>query len=397
MPMPDPDALAAGLSIVYFGNDWFAENRTSSHHIARRLAKRFPLLYVESPGLRAPKANARDLRKVWQKLTAATRLPHQIGSQMWHTTIPQIPFRGLPLVPTLNPIIGAFLLRRATRSLGFRRTLAWFVTPDAGELAGRLGELKTIYYCTDNYASFPGVNSQEVALLDRRLTTRAHQVFVSSATLLEEKRALNPHTEVSPHGVDAEMFRQASDPDFPAAEATRNLPRPVIGFFGLMEAWIDLDLVTALAKARPHWTFLMIGRVAVKLGEIKNLPNVVFTGPQPYESLAGWARAFDVAIIPYRRNQQVMNANPLKLREYLATGKPIVSVHTPEVDRFVPHIRMAATPDEFLAQIEAALAGDPAAARDARLASIAGMTWDARVEWILSVVFERLAEGQGSA
>jgi glycosyltransferase involved in cell wall biosynthesis len=394
--MPEPGTLE-GLSIIYFGNDWFAENRTSSHHIARRLSQRFPLLYVESPGLRAPKANARDFRKVWQKLTAATQLPRKIGGQMWHTTVPQIPFRSLPLVPRVNPIIGALLLRRATRSLGFRRTLAWFLTPDAGELAGRMGEQMTIYYCTDNYSSFPGVNIQEVARLDRHLTTHAQQVFVSSPTLLETKRALNPHTEVSPHGVDADMFRQASDPGFPAAEATRDLPRPIIGFFGLIEAWIDLDIVTALAKARPGWTFLMIGRVAVKLGEIKNLPNVVFAGPQPYESLAHWARAFDVAIIPYVRNQQVMNANPLKLREYLATGKPIVSVHTPEVERFAPHIRIAAQPDEFLVQIEAALAGDTASARDARLQSIAGMTWDARVEWILSIVSQRLAEMQGRA
>jgi glycosyltransferase involved in cell wall biosynthesis len=394
--MADSGALT-GLSIVYFGNDWFAENRTSSHHIARRLAQRFPVLYVESPGLRAPKANTRDLRKIRQKLVAAAQPPRQIGERMWHTTVPQIPFRGLPLVTTVNPIIGALLLRRATRSLGFERTLSWFLAPDAGELAGRLGERMTVYYCTDNYSSFPGVNRQEVARLDRHLTTHAHQVFVSSPTLLEEKRALNPHTEVSPHGVDAAMFRQASDPNFPAAEATRGLARPVIGFFGLIEAWIDLDLVTALAKARPQWTFLMIGRVAVKLGEIKHLPNVVFAGPQPYESLAQWARSFDVAMIPYLRNQQVMNANPLKLREYLATGKPVVSVHTPEVERFAQHVRIAANAEEFLAQIEAALTDDTEAARVARMESIAGMSWDARVEWILSVVSRRYAETQGRA
>src|SRR6266404_5057432 len=100
------------MQIVYFGNDWFAENRTSSHHIAKRLAERFPLLYVESPGLRAPKATSRDVKKLWTKLRNAFLLPTSIAGRMWHTTLPQIPFRNVPLVSALNRRLGVLLMKR---------------------------------------------------------------------------------------------------------------------------------------------------------------------------------------------------------------------------------------------------------------------------------------------
>src|SRR5579864_9031638 len=86
----DEEALGP---IIYFGNDWFAENRTSSHHIARRLAESFPLLYVETPGLRAPKATSRDLCKLSKILRLAFQSPRKVGPQMWLITLPQIPFR----------------------------------------------------------------------------------------------------------------------------------------------------------------------------------------------------------------------------------------------------------------------------------------------------------------
>jgi len=393
LPAPGIDRC----SIVYFGNDWFAENRTSSHHIARRLANRFPLLYIESPGQRAPKANARDLSKVFSKLNAATQLPRQLGHQLWHMVMPQVPFRRLPGIAQMNRFAGAQLVRRAMRSLGFHHTISWFVAPDAGSLAGRLGEDLSVYYCTDNYSAFPGVDAELLSRMDDDLTRRADQVFVSSPTLIEHKKALNPHSVHSPHGTDVDLFARASDAATPIAPGAAGLPSPVIGFFGLIEAWIDLDLVEYLARARPDWTFLMIGRLAVPAAGLNALANVHFPGPQPYETLPNWARAFDVAIIPYRMNQQVFNANPLKLREYLATGKPIVAVPTPEIDRFAHCVRIAAEPERFLAEIEQALAHDhdPEKQR-ARLEAVRPMTWDARMADIIATVERRYAEKRAS-
>src|SRR5262245_2217684 len=122
-----PKAPGKPLSIVYFGNDWSAENRTSSHHIAERLAARMPLLYIDSPGLRAPKASGRDFRKIFRKLASALRPPRPIGPHMWHMSTPQIPFRRLPLINSLNRFLGQSLVKRALRRLGFRDLISWFV------------------------------------------------------------------------------------------------------------------------------------------------------------------------------------------------------------------------------------------------------------------------------
>jgi glycosyltransferase involved in cell wall biosynthesis len=384
------------MPIVYFGNDWFAENRTSSHHIAMRLSQRYPLLYVESPGFRAPKASSRDARKLWKKLGNALRRPAPIHETMWHMTMPQIPFRALPGVGALNRWVGRWLVRRAIRRLGFERPVLWFVVPHPGALAGRLGERFVVYYCIDDYASLPDIDGREIGRMDQALARAADQVFVSSPALLEPKRRLNPHTAYSPHGVDVALFQRAVDPSLPVAEGAADLRHPVIGFFGLMEAWVDQELIAHLARARPEWTFLLIGRTAVDVRALQALPNVVFPGAQPYETLPRWAKAFDVAIIPFRQNELVRNVNPLKLREYLATGKPVVSVWMPEVERFAECVEIARTPEEFLRKVDESLKTDTPQKREARRKAVAGMTWEARVEEVLGIVHARMEQQQGS-
>ena len=377
-------------AVVYFGNDWSAENRTSSQHIARRVAKRHPLLYVEVPGLRAPKASGRDMRKLWLKLRQAFQAPRRVGERMWCITMPQIPFRRLAAVRKLNIMLGQYLVKKAVRKLRLRRTISWFAVPHAGPLAGGLSEDLIVYYCIDDYAALPDVDRNEVARMDEDLTRRADQVFVASATLLGAKQELNPAVVHSPHGVDVALFQQASGGNLLVAEGARGLRHPVIGFFGLIEAWIDLDLIAFLARSRPSWTFLLIGRVAVDVGELAKLSNVLFVGPQPYEDLARWAKAFDVAIIPYRLTEQVLHANPLKLREYLATGKPVVSVSTPEIRQFAEYVRIAEDRAQFLRAVELALTEDSESERTLRMQAVAKMSWDCRVEEVLGIVERRL-------
>lgn len=380
----------APIEFVYFGNDWFGENRTSSHHIARRLGKRFPLLYVECPGLRAPKATGRDLSKSARKLANMVRLPRAIGEHMWHMTLPQIPFRNLPLVKAFNVWFGRFMIGHAMRRLGIRNPILWFVVPHTADLLGHLGERFVVYYCTDQHSSLPDIDSAEIGRMDDLLTRRANQVFVTSPTLLEPKRALNQTTAYSPHGVDVALFQMAMDPALPVAEGARHLPHPIVGFTGLVESWVDLDLLASLASARPQWTFLIIGRIAVDVSRLKKFTNVIFTGAQPYESLPAWTKAFDVAIIPFCQNELIRNVNPLKLREYLASGRPVVSVPMPEVDRFAGHIGIARAPEEFLAALEDELSRDTEDRRAARIRLVSDMTWEARVEEVITTVFRGL-------
>lgn len=389
--VPRPSALG-DCGIVYFGGGWFVDNSTSGHHIVNRLVDRFPILYVEVPGRRRPSVNGKDFAKIGRTISQSLQPPRRVQSEqrngMWLCTVPQLPFRSLPVVPWLNRCFGAAAVRKAIRSVGFKDFILWFDQPHPGFLAGHLGERFTVYHCIDDYAAFPDADREALTRMDVALTEVADQVFVAPPSLLREKQRLNATAEYAPHGVDVDLFAQASEPTAPMAAAAAGLKHPVIGFFGMLGAWIDVALMERIARSHPEWTLLIVGPVATDVSRLKALPNVVFSGPQPYAELPRWAKAFDVAIIPYLRNQQVMNANPLKLREYLATGKPIVSVSNPEIDRFAHCIGVARGADDFVAKIEMALTDDTPARSKQRRAAVMNMSWEARVDKILATVEE---------
>nr|WP_295375562.1 glycosyltransferase [Pseudoxanthomonas sp.] len=388
--MPDANATLQGLGVVYFGNDWNAENRTSSHHIATRLAGHMPVLYVDSPGMRAPNASGRDLKKAWRKLSAALRRPERIRNGFWRCTVPQLPFRRIPGVDAFNRLFGRWAVRRALRAIGIQRRISWFAVPHPGFLAGRLGEELCVYYCIDDYAAHPGVDAELIGQRDDALSRAADLQFVAPPALLERKRGLNPRTFYSPHGVDVALFRQAGEAGTEIPAAARDLSGPVVGYIGSLHEWIDLDLIAWLARQRPQWTFLLVGHAAADVSELRALSNVRLVGAQPYPTLPQWAKAFDVAIIPYRMNRQVANSNPLKLREYLATGKPVVSVYNPEIEKFSRWVRIAHDREGYLRALESALAEDTPQAAAERIAAVADQTWDSRVDSVLDTVAQAL-------
>jgi glycosyltransferase involved in cell wall biosynthesis len=374
------------LSVLYFGNDWYAENRTSSHHIARQLARHMPLLYVDTPGMRPPTASSRDLRKILRIAGKLLARPQQAEPRLWHLTVPQIPYRRLPFVDRLNQALGRWLVRRAARFLHFGRRMSWFTVPHPAAMAGMVGDELVVYYIVDDYAALAQMDAPRIQRLDDALTSRADVVFVCSETLLARKREFNRNVEYSPHGVDFELFSKAQDPATDMAEPARGLRRPVIGYFGSIAGQIDLELIAYLAGQRAHWTFLLIGMASVDVGAIASLPNVHLPGAQPYESLPQWAKAFDVAIVPYRRDRFVMNANPLKIREYLAAGKPVVSVRAPEIERFREVVFLADSEEDFLQKIEQALKSDNTEMRQKRMDAVRNCSWQACAERSLGIV-----------
>jgi glycosyltransferase involved in cell wall biosynthesis len=378
--------------ILFFGNDWAAENRTSSHHIARWLAKGHRVFYIECPGLRAPQGTGRDLLKIWCKLTRFVRGPRAVpeGLKVW--TILQFPLHRFRLVRWLNRRLLRSAISWLKLTQGVRAPVAWFMVPHLAPVIGTLGERLSVYYCIDDYAALPNVNEAAVRAMDEEMTRKADLVFVASALLLEPKTKLNPETRVSPHGVDLVHFARASDGTArpPADIAAR--PGRVVGFFGLIEQWIDLDLVNYLAEQRPDWTFVMIGRIAVPEEQVPRRPNIHYLGVRPYDQLPDYGSRFDAAIIPYKLTRQVIHSNPIKLREYLAMGKPIVSVSAPEIDKYADVVAVARTREEYLAKLDVALARAPTPEEvRGRQERVAPEGWDARLRAVLAVVRTHLA------
>ena len=242
----------------------------------------------------------------------------------------------------------------------------------------------------DKFAALPGVDAEAVRRLDAQLTRCADVLFVASETLLADKRQSRPDCILSPHGVDFETFRRALNPELPRPPDLPAWQGPIVGFFGLLESWIDLDLLLYVAQRRPQWLLALIGHEAVDVSRLRGQPNIVLLGRRKFHELPDYGRCFDVCLLPYRLTEQVINSNPIKLREYLAMGKPVVSVRFPHAESFSDLLYLADDYDEFLAQIERALAEDSPERRSSRIESVRASTWQARAQTALSHVAERL-------
>jgi glycosyltransferase involved in cell wall biosynthesis len=386
------------LTILYFGNHWFAENRTSSHQIARQLAKHHRVHYFQCPGLRAPGGSRRDLKKILTKIWAFLRGGQSVPEGLTVRTLLQLPLHRFGLVRWLNRIIVKATVRTVMWREGIRRPISWFHIPHLPYLVNDLNERLAVYYCIDDYSALPGVNVVAVQAMDDETTRRADVTFIASDTLLARKRELTSSTYVSPHGVDIEHFARARDKSLSVPTEVANLSGKVIGFFGLIEKWIDLRLIDYLAEQRPDWTFVMIGRVAVPQNDLPVRSNVQFLGVRPYDVLPDYGRRFDAAILPYVLNRQVFNCNPLKLREYLAMGTPIVSVDTPHVRKFAEVVEIAQTREDFLSKLDTVLSQPPSPEAVARRTNyVASSGWDSRVADVLKTIQQHLDEPDTSS
>lgn len=376
-------------TVVYFGNDWFGENKTSSHHIAERLATTHKLLYVECPGLRMPKGSKRDIRKIFTKIMKSCASPRQEGEQFWIYTLFQIPLHKFSWVRKLNEKIILFALKRVMAKLKLSDPLLWFHIPHLSMIPGKLAARGVVYYCIDSYSSLPHVDKLAIQAMDDQLTRLADIVFVSSEPLYKRKATTARELVLSPHGVDFKHFNVASAAQQPLSNDIATFKKPVIGFWGLIENRVDLELIRYLAQSNPDWTIVMIGHVDVQENPCAGLKNVHFTGPKKYAELPDFARSFDVVILPYKQNEFVYHCNPIKLREYLATGKPAVSTRYPEIEKYQDVIAIADSYEDFADKITWYLEHDSAQLAALRTARVQAESWDSRVQEINRVVTNR--------
>ncbi len=246
-------------------------------------------------------------------------------------------------------------------------------------MAGRLGEELVVYHCVDEFSAFSDAPGARIAALEADLVRRAHLVITSAERLRENKARLNPRTVLVRHGVDHAHFRKALDPETQVPPEIARLPKPVIGFFGLVADWVDLEAIRAVAEAYPQGSVVMVGKVTTSTQPLEGLRNVHWIGRKPYGWLPACCKGWDVALMPFRMNELTLNANPLKVREYLAAGLPVVSTPVPEVVA-LGACHIGEGKEGFVAAVKEALK-DPGPSR-ARSQGIAHESWEARVDEI---------------
>ena len=388
-PRPTDTMLKDEL-ILYAGNDWSADNRTSSHHLSRRLARQNRLLYIEASGGRAPRASKRDLGRIVAKLRKSFRPPEAVAPNV-HVYSPLIlPFHRFRAVRWLNRWLLRVSLRRACRRLGFSKPLIWMAVPHYAAMIDVVPSSGIVYYCVDEYASLPNTDARATLDMESHILDRADVVFVISEKLLETKRPKNAHTYLNLHGVETDHFARAARDDTTVPDDIAAIPKPIAGFFGLVEEWVDLELVRMAATRNPDVSFVFVGRVAADVAALRGLANVHFLGQRKYSDLPAYLKAFDVALIPFKLTDVIVNSNPLKFKEYLAGGKPVVTVKIQPLTPYADVAYIADGPDAFCDMIARAIAEDTPAKREARMRAMAGESWDSKFEFVCEKVRQHI-------
>ena len=383
--------MIEGRDIICFSNDWDSDP-LSKKHIMLRLAKRNRVLWVNSIGNRRPTVSARDLKRAFKKLKDFARGQRQVDDRIFVYSPIAVPLHSSAFARWLNRRALRWGLQRVVRRLGFRDPVTWTFEPASGEVAGSLGEGALVYHCVDEFSEFTGTDKAAILELERQLMRKSDCVIVSSDRLYQNKQSHNPNTFLVTHGVDVAHFRKACDPTTEVPSEILALKKPVIGFFGLIADWVDLELIRFLAESRKDWSFVLIGKSTTDTDAINRLANVHLLGPRPYQDLPGYAKGFDAAILPFAVNELTLAANPLKLREYMAAGLPVVATAIPEAEKLSGLLRIGRDKPGFLAQLQEIIDSGTTGPQMSISRQMDVESWDEKVEQLSRIFMEASRE-----
>lgn len=375
--------------MVVFGEDW-GRHPSATQHLVKRLARERTALWVNSIGMRRPRLNRQDMARLFEKARAMARggaiqaADRATGEK--DVAVPDtmrvlepvaISWPGSKAAARFNRFVLSRQIRRAILEAGMSKPLLWCSLPTAAAVCGTLGEYGTIYYCGDDFSVWQGVDHRPVMAMERRLAERADLVIAASSTLAE--RFPPEKTLLIEHGVDHSLF--ASPAPRPPDMAFSG---PVAGFFGTIGARVHVDLIADAAIGLPHWNFVMIGPVQTDCSRLFACPNVHFLGTRAHEELPGYVQNWNVSLLPFRQGPDIDAGNPLKMREYLASGTPVAATRFNALKPYETLVSVAESEADYAAAIERA-AHD--ASRNAlRRAAVAGESWDEKATRIESAL-----------
>ena len=266
-------------------------------------------------------------------------------------------------------------LRQVFADCGASESVVLIQLPFWRQVALRLRQdfgCAVVYDCMDEWDTFPNMGAFNVSE-ERRLVRENDVLVVSGRTLLEKYTAMGLQPVLARNGVDFEFYRQPH----PAASGL-DVPKPVIGYFGAIADWMDLDLVRNTALARPQYSFVMVGQVFRNDISKIDLPNVHLTGSKAYAEIPSYLEHFDVCVIPFVLNEVTRATDPVKLYEYLARGKPVVATAMAELDACGDLVYIARDAHHYAEQLDRAVLEDDPALRQRRIEYAAANTWEQR-------------------
>jgi glycosyltransferase involved in cell wall biosynthesis len=366
-------------SLLVFADDW-GRHPSSCQHLVRRLLGRYEVYWVNTIGTRKPRLDLATLRRGLEKVRhwlrpagAAEPLPpglHVLNPRMW-------PWFSSAFDRGLNRVLLSRQLSRALKGLP-EPPVAVTTLPIVADLMGRLPVRRWVYYCVDDFSLWPGLDQEALRRMEERVVRRAHTVIAVSETLQDKLARMGRPSFLLTHGVDLEFWRAAEDgPEVPGLEG---LERPLVVFWGVIDRRTDGALIQRLAADMIKGTVLLVGPESEPDNTLYALPRVRRLPPLPLEQLPLLARRAGVLVMPYADLPVTRAIQPLKLKEYLATGRPAVVRDLPAVRPWADCLDLVDSPESFSRMVRLRLEeGLPESQQRAR-ARLAEESWDAKAD-----------------
>jgi glycosyltransferase involved in cell wall biosynthesis len=346
--------LSSKVGVVALVPDQWKPCWESRHQVLSRLAGYFPVVWVNHPH------GWRDcFSALQQRLASSTVYPTTTEALQIYQPEPWLPLLGRPA--WLARLTSQQRLKRAIdllRARGCTRFVLYIWRPEFASAVREIQHDLSIYHVDDEYSFSP--TEIEVSLAERRLFESVGQVFIHSPALIRKKGEFNPNTEFVPNGVDYKLYATA----VPEPEDLRNIPRPRIGYVGTLKRMLNWPLLLELSASHPQWSFVFVGpkgphrEIEGMLELMSRRPNVHFLGGKPTDCLGGYPQHFDVCTMPYQVDDYTKYIYPLKMHEYLASGKPVVSAPIRSVEEFRDVIALAKTSEDWSRALENALSSE---------------------------------------
>jgi GT2 family glycosyltransferase/glycosyltransferase involved in cell wall biosynthesis len=381
-----PDAVDGPAYVCFAAQDWWYHNTAhSDFQLMRSAAEHRKVLVVNSIGMRMPMPgrSTHTARRILRKLRSVAKFVRRPlpGLPGFHVMSPlPLPLYGSPVTRAINAAFVRAQVRLVCLLLGIRRPVVMVTIPTAWDVVRPMRRTALVYNRADRHSEFPEGDRATLEALEQQLLRHSDSVLYVSRSLMAEER---PHTggraAFLDHGVDVDHFRPRPDAELPAD--IRDIPGPRIGFFGALDDYVvDFDLLEHVAAELPEASLVLIGDSTYPMERFAGYANVHWLGRRPYEEIPAYGSAFDVAIMPWVDTPWIHRSNPIKLKEYLALGLPVVSTEFDELDGYRDRVRTATDAVGFVTAIRESLEFgpllEPAKLRD----SVLAYSWRSRAD-----------------
>lgn len=395
--------VISGKNILYFGPGKWDGLWRNRHQLMVRFSRSNKVMYIErSFNLRSVLEDYNPLKKGWSAWLKALARPNvrQPYPNLYVYSPPIYTF--IVSRYRLHNLMWWFwrrILKRHMRKLGFSNPIVWFSLPTMVELVDKFDAAATIYHVVDAYTAYGSIDEEEKRMLlslDNEMTKKADLVFVVSEKLAQHRRVINPNTHIIPNGVDFEKFDKIRRSNQAVPADIRDLPRPIIGYSGLIAGYIELDYFARIAEAYPGASVVIVGDRGSgphvdAFDRLIQKENIHYLGRKAIENLPMYLKAFDVCMVPYRETKQVIYSSSLKMYDYLAFGKPIVATSFPTSRELEGYLYIGSTAEDFLKGIESAIHEDDEEIVEKRRRFAASNTWDHRVSAASELIEAKLS------